>query len=84
MFRKIITEIEKIPKISRITILIGVGTGLALLCAAVGVGFVGNMGLAAKYRSEQMAKTAVTIFAQGVFLGLGTDFLLKALDRKGK
>lgn len=84
MLRKIINEMNGISRVSKKIVFIGVGAGLALLFVALGMSLVGNLSLSLKYLYEQMAKTSATLFAQGVVFGLGCDFLLNALGRKGK
>lgn len=84
MLRKIISALDGISSISRIIVFIGVGIGLLLLCASFIISLAQNLSLSFKYLYEQMAKTSVTLFAQGVVFGLGFDFLLKMLDRKSK
>ena len=77
MIKRIIKEIDKIPRLSKSIVFIGVGTGLILLCAALGLNGLRGACLSHKYMSERIAKTAVTVFAQGVVFGLGADFLLR-------
>ena len=83
MLKKIVNEMNKISRVSKIIVLIGVGAGLVLLFAALGMSLA-RLSLSLKYLYEQMAKTSVTLFAQGVVFGLGCDFLLNVLDRKSK
>ena len=84
MLRKIVREINKISGVSRIIFFAGAGTALVLLGLSFLMSLSPETELSVKYLYEQMAKTSVTLFSQGVVFGLGCDFLLSALDRKSK
>ncbi|MBQ7718151.1 MAG: hypothetical protein IJT38_02510 [Clostridia bacterium] len=84
MLKKIAHALDGISNISKIVVLIGVGAGIVLLCASLLISLVQNISLSFKYLYEQMAKTSAIVFAQGVFFGLGFDFLLKVLDNRSK
>lgn len=84
MLKKIVNEINSVSLAAKAAVLTGVCTAILLIIAAFIISLYPEITLALKYLYRQMAQTAVTVFAQGVVLGLGCDFLLKMFDKRTK
>lgn len=75
--KKIFTALEAVRGIPRRVMLSGAVAALVLLLASTWVLFRGSDSYAALVLSEQMCKTGITLFSEGMVLGLFLDILLK-------
>lgn len=79
MFNKIKKKLGEINRASAFSVI------FACIAASVMMLFSESILLKGDYYlGMNIAKTAVNIFAEGVFLGLSADFLLALIDRRGK
>lgn len=84
MFKRIVNEINSVSRAAKAAVLTGVCTAILLITAALFISLSPGITLALKYLYRQMAQTSATVFAQGVVLGLGCDFVLQLFDKKTK
>ena len=84
MLKRMIRELNSVSRAAKAAVLTGVFTAILLIIAAFIIFLYPEITLALKYLYRQMAQTAATVFAQGVILGLGCDFVIKILDKKTK
>ena len=84
MFRRIVNEINSVSYAAKTAVLTGVCTAILLIMAALIISLSPGITLALKYLYRNMAQTASTVFAQGVILGLGCDFVAQILDKRTK
>ena len=84
MLKRIMNEVNSVSRAAKTAVMTGVCTSIVLIAAACCISMLPEITLALKYLYRQMAQTAVTVFAQGVVLGLGCDFVLQILDKKTK
>ena len=84
MIRKIADSINTVSKAAKLSIVLGCLTGTALILIAAALLSKTGASLYFDFLCESMAKTAVTLFAEGVFFGLLGDFLLAVVDRGKK
>jgi len=84
MIKKIIIYLQNICFAAKISIIFSVIMAIVLMIAAFFVSGDDKLGMEAVYISEMIAESAVKIFGIGIFLGLSGDFLMAAVDRRGK
>ncbi|MBO4898032.1 MAG: hypothetical protein J5590_07020 [Clostridia bacterium] len=84
MIRKIAAGINTVSKAAKQSIVLGCLAGTALILAAAALSSKAGGSPRLGFLCESMAKTAVTLFAEGVFFGLLGDFLLAVVDRGKK
>ncbi len=77
MLKKIAQRLDSVSLASKTVMFIGVGAALLLIAASLFLMLIPNTHLSVKYLYEYMAKTASTLFAQGVVFGLVADIFLK-------
>ena len=82
MIKKITERINGISDAAKKSIILGCLSGTALLLCAFLMSIAENAPLSSSFLCEDMARTAVTLFAEGVFFGLLGDFLLAVVDRR--
>ncbi|MDD6307885.1 MAG: hypothetical protein PUB07_00780 [Clostridia bacterium] len=81
MLHRIFTAIDRIQGVPRYVMTAGLLGALVLLCIAVGMLLYPTVTYAAYVLSKQMCETAVTLFAEGVILGLFLDALLTRIRK---
>ena len=84
MIKKIYVEMQNICTAAKISIIFSALMATVLLIGAFFLSFNDNYGLWIRYISEMMAVVSVRIFSVGIFLALCGDFLMSAVDRRGK
>ncbi len=84
MIKKITEKLSGISGAAKCSVILGCLSGTALLLCAFLISVSKNAPLSFSYLCENMLRTAVTLFAEGVFFGLLGDFLLTVVDRGRK
>ena len=84
MLRKITDSINTISNAAKLSVMLGCLTGTFLILCAAAILSGNDTPLRLTFLCKNMARTAATIFAEGVFFGLLGDFLLAVVDRGGK
>ena len=83
MIRRIAKEINTVGSAAKLSIVLGCVAGTVLILFAAALSQKAGSPYFA-FLCASMARTAVTLFAEGVFFGLLGDFLLAVVDRGKK